>query len=171
MNLKTVEYTCGCCGKVHMGLPDAYVYQKPDNWCAIGSVRKAVSHISSDFCRIYDYPASEYYLRCVLRFPIKDSDDSFEFGVWMSVSKRSYKIYRKAFQSEDYEEDGCFGYLLHNLPEFPSTWALHCNVDFQKGGKRPIVTLQESDHPLFDAQENGLTLDYVIRLTGSNSHL
>jgi len=164
------KWTCSCCSDEHIGLPMAYAFVRPDNWNGISDLQRQKGHLDSDFCYFTgDDNHKQFYIRCVLPFPIKDYDAEFEFGVWMSVSEKSFKIYSAGYESEQYEVDGCFGYLMHNIPEFGDTWGLNSSIEFEQNGQRPLVYLHESDHPLVHVQQEGLDLDYIKRLV-SQSH-
>ncbi len=143
----------------------AQAYMAPDPWYTLSDSEQGLSTLDTDFCiiRLPDQD-EQYYIRCILILPVIGSISEFHFGVWISVSKKCFDMYENGFFTGNYDTEGCFGYLMHSLPGFPSTWAMHCDVEFKADGLRPEVYLHQTDHPLYEAQQGGVSLDYVISL-------
>lgn len=81
----------------------------------------------------------------------------------MSVSEKSWDVYNAGFTSGTYAEDGCFGCLMNEIPEYPASQALNADIWFQPDRLRPRVIFHESGHPLFVAQRDGIELAQVER--------
>ncbi|MDJ0612986.1 MAG: DUF2199 domain-containing protein [Rhizobiaceae bacterium] len=146
-------------------LPRDIAMRVPDNWLSMKWYQRPLSMKGSEFCRIHNQSSeAERYIRCVLALPLKGTDEEFRFGVWMSVSKESWNIYRRGYRSEQYEKHSCFGMLGNHLPNFGATFGMHADIEFQAEGQRPLVFLHEADHPLFYAQRDGLEIANVQRL-------
>ena len=159
------KWKCPCCGEEQTGLMTDFAFRVPENWLAIGWLQKLISSKNSDFCKIRSFSRPiERYIRCLLPVPIQDHEETFHFGVWMSISEDSWGVYRNGFRTEQYTERGCFGYLMHNLPDFKNSMAMHCDIEFFNHGSRPLVWLHEVDHPLYEAQREGISVDYIKRL-------
>jgi hypothetical protein len=168
MSVESHTWHCTCCGKQMTGLPPAMAFKAPGNWLGLDEDVKAASHFNSDFCQI-NRPSgeTERYIRCVLRMPIAgagESEDGFEFGVWMSVSEESWNVYRSGCESGVYQEEGCFGFLGNTIPEFPETFGLRADVVFEAEDQRPSVWLHNQDHCLVDTQEIGIELKVIEKL-------
>jgi hypothetical protein len=167
-DLSAHKWTCACCGDEHVGLGAAYTYIHPDNWVSATQEEKDSGKISTDLCFFTNNDELvERYVYAILPFPIKGYSQEFHFGVWMSVSEKSFIIYATGFENDQYEVDNCFGYLMHYIPEFGDTWALNTTIEFQRYNQRPLVFFHEYDHPLVHAQKEGLELDYIKRLISS----
>src|SRR5258708_7318597 len=82
-------WTCTCCGKSFDTLPMDYAFRGPDNWFALPEAERATRvKLSSDVCIIDD---AEFYVRGCIEIPVTDRADVFVFGVWVSVSKESFR--------------------------------------------------------------------------------
>jgi hypothetical protein len=157
MSAEAYRWRCSCCGEEHVGLPLDMMFGEPVDWDALDEATRAASSLDDDFCEVrYSTGEVDRFIRCLLPFPVPRMSVEFRFGVWMSVSERSWDIYRAGFVSGVYAEGGCFGYLMHDVPEYPGTMYFNADVWFQPDGLRPRVALHETDHPLFIAQRDGI---------------
>jgi hypothetical protein len=78
--------TCACCDGVHEGFP-AIGFEAPDFWW--DDMADAEGHeLTSDTCVI---PGVGFFVRAVLRIPVLDAVDDFEWGVWVSQSEASFR--------------------------------------------------------------------------------
>lgn len=164
MQAESFRWTCKCCGEVRTGLPMDLAFSEPGGWNQLTEDEKTQSHLDHDFCLIrYADGTIDRFIRAVLPIPVPELEGEFCFGVWVSVSEKSWDIYSKGFDDGVYDDEVCFGYLMHDLPDFPDTWLMHVDVEFQPGTERPLVFVHESDHPLVDAQANGVSAGQVER--------
>jgi|GEM_PF-6489401 len=139
-------------------------FDAPVNQDALDVVARSTFRRNDDFCEVR-YASGEHgrFIRCLLPLPLPQLADEFCFGVWMSVSEKSWNIYRDGFDSGEYEDELCFGYLMHDIPDFPSSLHMHADVVFQPGKMRPRVFLHEVDHPLVVAQRDGVDVTQIER--------
>lgn len=150
-------WTCSCCGQRIAGLPLDVSLRVPDNFLYLSDAEKDRSFCTSDFCVLENADGTvERYIRCVTKLPVPALEDDFTYGVWMSVSQRSWDVYQRGFQSGQYEDAGCFGYLGNNLSDFTGCFGLEADIRFEPGNARPSVVLHDADHPLVKAQRNGI---------------
>lgn len=127
-------------------------------------VARSTFRKNDDFCVVsYATRETDRFIRCLLPLPVPQLADEFCFGVWMSVSEKSWNVYRDGYDSGQYEEELCFGYLMHEIPEYPGSLLLHANVVFQPGNQRPNVYLHDAEHPLVAAQCDGVDVTQVER--------
>ena len=96
--------------------------------------------------------------------------EEFQFGVWMSVSERSWNIYWDGYDDESYAEDGCFGYLSNTISVYPDSFNLPGDVYFQNEGFRPMVVLHNGSHRLALDQQAGMPVEVVERLMENREH-
>ncbi len=142
-----------------VGLPMDIGYQWPEVY-EPGKEQQAV--LTDDFCKIeYENGEIDRTIRCILNIPVHDTEEVFAFGIWMSVSEKSWEIYSAGFKSGVFEKPGCFGYLYNFLPFAKTTMLLQANVTFGEGNDRPVVWLHDADHPLIVAQRDGVSLNQV----------
>src|SRR5437763_1422660 len=86
-------WTCSCCGKTYTGLPLDYAVIFPDYYAGW---RKGLpedeikerSHFTDDTCVVDN---QYYFVRGVIEIPIIGFPaDHFRWGVWTSLSKKSF---------------------------------------------------------------------------------
>jgi hypothetical protein len=134
------------------------------DWDDLDAETRAASHLDEDFCELrYSNGEVGRLIRCVLPLPVPGIAGEFRFGVWMSVSEKSWDIYRAGFESGVYGAEGCFGYLMHEVPDYAGSYHLHANVFFQPDKLRPTVLLQDAEHPLVAAQRHGIVVEQIER--------
>ncbi|TGU18065.1 DUF2199 domain-containing protein, partial [Mesorhizobium sp. M4B.F.Ca.ET.150.01.1.1] len=93
---------------------------------ALDDVARSTFRKNDDFFLFfYATGQTDRFIRCLLALPVPQLSDEFCFGVWMSVSERSWNVYRDGYDSGQYEDELCFGYLMHDIPEYPSSMHLH----------------------------------------------
>ena len=145
-------------------MPMDFALALPLDWDDLDPATRAASHLDEDFCEVrYSNGEVSRFIRCVLPLPVPRIASEFRFGVWISVSERSRDIYRIGFESGEYGEEGCFGYLMHEVPEYEGSYLLHANVFFQPEKLRPNVFLQDAEHPLVTAQRHGIEVAQIER--------
>jgi len=148
---------CTCCGqKVDNHLP-AIAFSAPDYWQE-DFVSKPGCMLDSDFC-IVDSEA--YFVRTVLRIPIINSKEHFEWGVWVSLSEKNFKRYQKVYGTKaELDEKSYFGWLSNQIKSYPDCLEIKTQVHLQGGGVRPLLELDHINmHPLCQEQHNGITLE------------
>jgi len=138
-------------------------FDGPVDFDALDEETAQVAHVDSDFCEVrYSTGEVDRFIRCLLPLPVPEIANEFCFGVWMSVSEASWNVYRDGFDTGSYGSPGCFGYLMHVIPEYEGSYLLHADVRFQSR-LRPRVMLHETDHPLYAAQRDGVDVRQVER--------
>ncbi|MFZ1249396.1 MAG: DUF2199 domain-containing protein [Candidatus Saccharimonadales bacterium] len=168
---KAKHIVCGCCGKPLEGNLPALTYAMPAYWDD-DVAQLPNSELGSDFCCI---EGKSYFIRAVLQIPIIDSDQTLDWGVWVSLSETNAKRYSKVYGTPaELEEPIYFGWFSNILPDYPNTLNLKANVHLQGGNCRPLIELQhENDHPLCQEQHLGITLERaheIIRSVLGSEH-
>ncbi len=154
---------CPVCGRVHEELP-IYAFEGPAFWkSATPEERERDFRMGPDLCR---YKDEHFLIRTRLQVPIKDSPgEALEFGVWVAVSRQNYNSYRTVYLEIDASRMGVFyGWLANALPGYPNTVNLKVAIAPQNDRMRPFVKVIENhEHPLQGAQEDGITRDEAQR--------
>lgn len=151
------SFVCRCCGDAHDGLPDIG-FTAPYFWDEMdAAARPADNKLNSDFCVV---GGEHYFIRCVLDVPVRGTDAVLGWGVWVSQSKSNYELYGEAFDATPGRVT--FGYLANRLPNYPDTLNMPTQVHWQTDGNRPLVELDESDHPLYRDWVDGITRERAI---------
>lgn len=157
MELMGTSYTCKGCGKRHEEWP-TLTYTCPDNLAELtDEVRNEIAEWNDDFCVIKHPEQTDRFIRCTLTQKVLDHCEDLEYGLWVSLSEKSYLDYSANFNS-DAEETIYFGWLCNNIPEYGSTFNIPMNVQTRKHGMRPELVPHEShDHPFVHDYFNGIT--------------
>jgi hypothetical protein len=140
-------YVCTTCGQRHDGPPLSYGAIAPAAWYAIpGRERESRAVMSSDQCVIDD---QYFFVLGNIYIPILDSDASFSWCVWVSLSHKNFLRMTELWEVEGREsEPPYFGWLNTALPLYPDTLNLKTLVHTRPVGERPHVELEPSEHPL-----------------------
>jgi hypothetical protein len=152
-------FRCKSCGEVHEGSP-SFGYDTPWHYARLSEEeKKALAQISPDCCKITYEDQTDHFLRAVLEIPIHGIDEPFLWGVWVSVSERTFLRYSDTAEDPD-GSDSYFGRVCNRLPYYPDTIGLRTNVRPRKGGLRPFLELHRSDqdHPLVHDLYSGITI-------------
>jgi hypothetical protein len=153
-------FRCSCCGQIHEGSP-SYGFKAPDHYASLSEEQKAsMGHITSDLCTIKHEEGTDYFIRAVLEVPIHGVSEPFAWGLWVSLSEKSFRRYVETYDDPQ-EGDGFFGWVCNRVPWYPEGATLATDVVVQRGGKRPLLFLHHGsgdDHPLVVDQRNGISV-------------
>jgi len=155
---KTTESKCSTCGETHDELP-ALGFVTPFYYDILSKKDKEeIAEISSDFCIINHPNQTDRFIRTVLTIQINDACEDLDYGVWVSLSEKSFNDYEADFKN-DAEEKTYFGMISNEIPDYEqSTLGLHVNVNTRNGGIRPEIIPHQNDHKLIADWQNGITL-------------
>lgn len=154
-----VGYVCRCCGKHHQELPLAYRTQAPEYW-SDELAGHPDSALSDDQCIVR---GEHFFVQGNVEIPIIGRDEVFAWGVWVSLSEASFERISSLWHQPGREsEPPYFGWLSTELPIYPpGTLQLKTHVHTQPVGRRPLIELEPTDHPLAVEQRNGITWERV----------
>ena len=156
-----MEWRCESCGRLHVGLPFAYSQQYPTPYAAIPlAERESRAAIGDEDCVI---DGEQFFLRARVLLPVIDGPEpTFEWGVWVSLSKANFLRALGLWNTSGREsEPDCFCYVCSVLPTYPSTYLLKGRLHTRPVGERPVVELEPTDHPLAVEQRTGITMAHV----------
>jgi len=166
--MDTLRWKCSTCGEEHEGLPDMsfhapiYYQQVPE------PDRARRAQLTSDTCVI---DGEDRFVRGCLEVPILDAGSMFVWGAWVSLSQRNFDRYVETFAASAPEGEGpYFGWLSNRLPGYPETLNLKARVHLQAAGKRPLIELEPTDHPLAVHQREGIPLTRLLAILGEGLH-
>lgn len=140
------SFTCSCCGKLHEGSP-SFAYRAPDPYMQQPIETQEKGKLDSDLCMYEDEDGPHFFIRTVLEIAIQGVQEPFTWGVWVSVSEKSFNHYVENYTKPSLAH-GYFGYLCNSLPYYENTYALHADVKVQLDGQRPTLILHDSDQCL-----------------------
>lgn len=161
-------FICASCGERHL-LPTSFGAEAPASYLALPEDERSTrALLSSDQCIIDD---QWFFVRGLIELPIVGTDQVFGWGVWVSVSEKSFRRIAELWETEGRErEPPCFGWLNTWLPGYPNTLSLKTMVHTRPVGVRPCVELEPTDHPLALEQRNGVTWDRVRAIATALMH-
>ena len=160
-----MQYTCTNCGKIHDEWP-AIGFDAPDNYGELSESDRqiCVKELSDDFCVIEYENQTDLFIRCVLLQEVKDYCEELQYGVWVSLSEKSFEDYNDSFLSEE-QNATYFGYLCTLPPEYEYTRPIKTNVITRSGRNRPEIVphKDQMDIPFVRDYYEGISKDEAER--------
>jgi hypothetical protein len=153
-------WTCRCCGKQFDNLPLSFAFEAPDPWFQVPeSEREQRAKRDSDVCIIDD---KDIFIRGCLEIPVLGQHEKFIWGVWVSVSRESFRRILELWDAEVIEnEPPKFGWLCNNISIYPQTLLLKTHLHLRGGRSRPSIELEPTDHPLAMEQRQGISIGRI----------
>lgn len=154
---KKPTHTCAQCGAIHEQWP-ALAFPSPINYHVLSEQEKTeIAKLNADFCEIQHPDQIGRFIRVVLTQKVHDACEDLEYGLWVSLSEKSYADYRANFNNTTHEA-GYFGWLCSHIPEYDHTESIPCDVITKKGNERPeIFPHQDFDHPFVKDYYQGIS--------------
>lgn len=151
------DFVCSECGEVHKNWP-ALAFNSPANYHELTETEKReIAEIDSDICIIRHEDQTDRFIRVTLTQPVVDSDEDLDYGLWVSLSEKSFNDYLENFDNENHET-GYFGWLCSRIPEYENTMSIPTDVIAQKGNQRPkIFPHGDHDHDFVRDFYEGIT--------------
>ena len=89
------RFTCTACGEVHEGMP-AFGWPHPIYYTAVPEEERAARCVlTSDMCMI---DGEDFFVRGCIEIPVHGQDESFSWGVWTTLSEKSFREYEDIVQ-------------------------------------------------------------------------
>jgi len=164
-------YRCSNCDEVHEGSP-SFGFNEPLPYTWLSEDQKAAAHLGNDLCTIPGEEGTNYFVRAVLEVPIHGVDEPFTWGVWVSLSEKSYNRYVDTYD-DPVEGDGFFGWVCNEIGLYPYDKTRAADVLVQLGGMRPKLRLHSGDNeddPLVIDQQNGISVARAQQLAEQAMH-
>jgi len=157
-------FKCSCCGEIHEGSP-SFGYNEPWQYSTLSDEQKeAMGRLTDDLCTITHDEGTDYFIRAVLEIPIMGVEDPFSWGVWSSLSEKSFNRYVETFDNPTAGET-FFGWVCNQIPCYPGTGMeepFSADVVVQAGRARPklrLISREElAQHPLIVDQREGISI-------------
>ncbi len=128
--------------------------------------------LSSDFCTIVHEGETDHFIRAILEIPIAGVAEPFLWGVWVSLSKKSFIRYRETYESP-VAGDGFFGWVCNEIKLYPYSKPRPSDVIVQPSHSRPKVVLHRTDtedDPLVIDQIHGISVARAQELAEQARH-
>lgn len=166
-----MEFTCKTCGERHDASKISFGAQAPISWNVISDEERAASELGDEQCVIHADEQTMFFVRACLEIPIKGCEKTFTWGVWVSLSEKSFLEMSEHWYDPDRIKLGpYFGWLCTYIPEYPNTGSLKTLVHQRPVGERPLVVLEETDHPLSVDQHQGIDPARMQEIIGKVLH-
>jgi hypothetical protein len=147
-------FKCSCCGEIHEGSP-SFGFKAPDHYAGLSEEQKAsMGKLSDDFCTVAHDEGTDYFIRAILEVPIHGVEEPFLWGVWVSLSKKSFDRYYETYD-DPVEGDGFFGWVCNDIAPYPHPSPRPADVLVQPGNQRPKVVLHKGG----TAEQDQLVID------------
>jgi hypothetical protein len=168
-----MRFTCVTCGAEHDIDEISFGTDSPLQWDLLSDDERSRSLLGGEQCEIDTCEGRSFYIRACLEIPIRDTDGSFTWGVWCSLSETSYLEVSEYWDNPARSRIGShFGWLCTQIPGYPDTAFLKTLVHQREVGRRPTVELEPTDHPLAVDQRDGIDedrlKDIVVKLLHDN---
>ncbi|PBQ31668.1 hypothetical protein CNR22_07760 [Sphingobacteriaceae bacterium] len=150
-------HTCKNCGKEHADWP-ALTYDSPTAYNVLPqNVKERIGDLESDFCVVSHEEQTDRFIRVVLLQKVIDHCEDLHYGLWVSLSEKSFSDYSDNFHNEDHETE-YFGWLSNDLPDYDFEKSIPTTVYTKKGNQRPeIIPHKDFDHPFVHDYYDGIT--------------
>lgn len=151
------KYNCNRCGQVHDEWP-ALAFKSPDNYDTLSvALKESITEIDDDFCVIKYSDQTDRFIRCTLTQKVNDHCEDLEYGLWVSLSEKSYDDYLANFNNE-HQETTYFGWLSNTIPEYAFKESIPTTIVTRTGNQRPeIIPHKNFDHPFVKDYYNGIS--------------
>lgn len=130
--------------------------------------RKGRASLGTDECVI---DGKMFFIRGCIEIPVHGEDEPFSWGVWVSLSEKSFATWLEYYESNQRSHIGpFFGWLNAWLKPYPDTVNLKTMVHLRDNGIRPYIELEPTDHPLAVEQRNGISIERVAEIYSIMMH-
>lgn len=163
------SWRCARCGEEHEGLPLDWAVEAPGYW---DGGRSPGDRLTEDLCTWTDDDGRlNYFIRGVLHVPVPELADTLRYGVWSSLSERSFERVLELWDDERRTaEPPYFGWLSNAIRGYPDTLQLPLDVVTDAVELRPSLVLRDAEHPLVREQRDGISLERLLELVALNVH-
>jgi hypothetical protein len=171
MEMVEPGFVCRTCGQTHTGVPLSFAADFPNVYANIPeSDRGARALISSDQCIVDE---ALFFIRGCLEIPILESNDVFIWGLWAVVKEEVFNEISESWEEEGREtRRGPFkARLANSLSVYPETLNLKLRIVVRAVGTRPLFILEEGQHPLATAQQQGISRLEAMELSATLLHV
>jgi len=162
------SFRCSKCGELHEGSP-SFSFDAPAPFLEQSEAIRNNGNLGTDLCEYEDGDGEHYFIRACLEIPIHGVDEPFLWGVWVSVSEKSFVHYAETYDAPD-PTDRFFGWFCNHLPCYEDTYALKTRVHPREGGVRPYLELEETSHPLSIDFHRGISVARAQELAEAAMH-
>lgn len=156
--MQDFEFKCSCCSEIHKEIP-SFETEAPLYYYYIPESKLEETFLTSDICVIDDM---DYFIKGCLEIPVTGYGEKFSYNGWVSLSKDNFYKFQDLLDVVEREnQEPMVGWFSSWLYPFEDTEKLKAKIHFRNNGTRPFIELEPTDHPLANAQKNGLTVEQI----------
>jgi hypothetical protein len=154
-----IGFECRGCGEWHDELPLSYRSDAPDYW-SDDFDDDDDSDRNDDLCVI---GGEHFFVQGNLNIDVTDTDETFSWGVWVSMSEADFGRMMKVWEEPGRESEPPYpGEISTDLPGYgASTLRLKAKIHTNPVGEKPWISLDPTDHPLAAEINAGMTMKRV----------
>jgi len=155
-------HICATCGQSHEGIEFSFEQDSPDPYANLSpDARDTRAILTTDHCII---DQKTFFLRGCLEIPIIGHSEPFLWGLWAIVWEKDFDEIDDCWDSPGREKThGPFkGRLANSLKDYPETLNLKLKIVLQPVGTRPLFYIEESEHPLAQEQQHGISYQLAM---------
>ncbi|MVA57415.1 DUF2199 domain-containing protein [Agrobacterium vitis] len=162
------RFKCAACDEWHEGMP-SFSIDAPCYYLGMPEEqRSARCELTTDLCVI---DGEYFFARGLIEIPVQGSSEPFAWGVWVSLSNKSFAEFSDLYETSARDIYGpYFGWLSSQLSIYPDTINLAVEVHLRNNGVRPSIVLEPSNHPLSIEQRNGMSIERVAEIYAAYMH-
>ena len=152
-------FQCQKCGQTHKSGWPSLTYSSPYYFSVLSTEdQNKIAIIDTDFCVIKHEDQVHRFIRCVLKQKVIDHCLELEYGLWVSLSEKSFQDYLDHYD-DNHHEVTYFGWLANFLPEYKNNnGSIPMTVYTQAGNSRPMLIPHENhDHAFVYDFYHGIT--------------
>jgi len=124
--------------------------------------------LSEDICVL---DGEHFFVRCVLEIPVHGLVDKFGLGCWGSLSRENFDTFVSGFDECAVPGDApWWSWLCNALDPFTDGEPVGCEMFLQPDRQRPVLKVKQEDHPLFAAQQNGISPEQLLAIYEHYGH-
>jgi hypothetical protein len=161
-------FKCSSCDEIHEGSP-SIAFRAPDPYLEQTKEVQEAGELGTDLCWYDDEDGRHYFVRACLEIPIHGVDEPFTWGVWVSLSEKSFNRYVETYDDPD-TTDSYFGWFCNYLPYYKETYALKTQVRPRAHQIRPYLELEKTDHPLSIDFYQGISIERAQEIASEAIH-
>jgi hypothetical protein len=92
MEPRELTFRCTKCDREHSLDEVSFGANEPVQWLLLSDDEQSRSFLSDEVCEIESEEGKSFYVRACLEIPIRGANLSFTWGVWCSLSEKSYRV-------------------------------------------------------------------------------
>lgn len=166
-----MTFTCSTCGLQHDLASLSFGADAPAQWNLLTEEERNSSELTAEQCVIRSSEGIHFFVRACLEIPILGKDSAFTWGVWCSLSEKSFLEMSEHWHDSDRTQFGpYFGWLCTPVPEYPDSMFMKTRVHQRAIGLRPLVELEESEHLLSVHYHRGIPEQEMQRIVSRVLH-